>query len=35
MSAGALAAAPEKKSRFTLSSAYTILFALIVLAAMA
>src|SRR4029450_9072189 len=37
MSEGAVAAAgePEKKSRFTLPSAYTILFALIVLAAIA
>jgi uncharacterized ion transporter superfamily protein YfcC len=37
MSEGAIAAAgePEKKSRFTLPSAYTILFALIVLAAIA
>jgi uncharacterized ion transporter superfamily protein YfcC len=32
---GAVPAAPEKKSRFTLPSAYTILFALIVLAAIA
>jgi uncharacterized ion transporter superfamily protein YfcC len=35
MSEGAAAAAPEKKRRFTLPSAYTILFALIVLAAIA
>ena len=33
--ASAPAAAPEQKSRFTLPSAYTILFALIVLAAIA
>jgi uncharacterized ion transporter superfamily protein YfcC len=32
---GAVAAEPPKKSRFTLPSAYTILFALIVLAAIA
>jgi uncharacterized ion transporter superfamily protein YfcC len=35
MSEGAAAGEPEKKSRFTLPSAYTILFALIVLAAIA
>jgi uncharacterized ion transporter superfamily protein YfcC len=35
MSEGAVAAGPEKKGRFTLPSAYTILFALIVLAAIA
>jgi uncharacterized ion transporter superfamily protein YfcC len=35
MSEGAVATGPEKKSRFTLPSAYTILFALIVLAAIA
>jgi uncharacterized ion transporter superfamily protein YfcC len=35
MSEGAVAAASEKKSRFTLPSAYTILFALIVLVAIA
>jgi uncharacterized ion transporter superfamily protein YfcC len=35
MSEGAVAVGPEKKSRFTLPSAYTILFALIVLAAIA
>jgi uncharacterized ion transporter superfamily protein YfcC len=35
MSEGAVAADPEKKGRFTLPSAYTILFALIVLAAIA
>ena len=35
MSEGAIAAEPEKKSRFTLPSAYTILFALIVLVAIA
>jgi uncharacterized ion transporter superfamily protein YfcC len=35
MSEAAVAGAPERKSRFTLPSAYTILFALIVLAAIA
>jgi uncharacterized ion transporter superfamily protein YfcC len=35
MSEGAVATGPEKKGRFTLPSAYTILFALIVLAAIA
>jgi uncharacterized ion transporter superfamily protein YfcC len=35
VSEAAVAGAPEKKSRFTLPSAYTILFALIVLAAIA
>jgi uncharacterized ion transporter superfamily protein YfcC len=35
LSEAAVAGAPEKKSRFTLPSAYTILFALIVLAAIA
>jgi uncharacterized ion transporter superfamily protein YfcC len=35
MSEAAMAGGPEKKSRFTLPSAYTILFALIVLAAIA
>jgi uncharacterized ion transporter superfamily protein YfcC len=35
MSEAAVAAGPEKRSRFTLPSAYTILLALVVLAAIA